>query len=322
MKRVLLIQTAFIGDVILATGLLEKLHAYFPETQLDMVVRKGNESLLKRHPFLGQVYTFDKKQKYASMWALRKVLRPQQYDLAINVQRFASSGMISWLSGAKERIGFAKNPLSFTYDKKFPHEIGTGQHELERNQQLIAHLTDGEYARPKLYPSKADYAALPKAKSYVCLAPTSVWFTKQWPADKWVGLIQQFSEDTQVFLLGAPGDKEACTYIQQQAGRSQVTNLAGKLSLLQSAALMAGANMNYVNDSAPLHLASAMNAPLRAIFCSTVPAFGFTPVSDDSQVLETQLELACRPCGLHGHKACPEGHFKCTEVEVVTEFPK
>jgi heptosyltransferase-2 len=89
-----------------------------------------------------------------------------------------------------------------------------------------------------------------------------------------------------------------------------VRNLAGTLSFLQSAALMEKAAMNYVNDSAPLHLASAMNAPVTAVFCSTVPAFGFGPLSDKSHIVECE-NLYCRPCGLHGKPSCPEGHFRC-----------
>jgi heptosyltransferase-2 len=69
--------------------------------------------------------------------------------------------------------------------------------------------------------------------------------------------------------------------------------------------------MNFVNDSAPMHFASAVNAPTTAIFCSTIPKFGFGPLSDQSFVVETNEALSCRPCGLHGKKACPEGHFKC-----------
>ena len=91
----------------------------------------------------------------------------------------------------------------------------------------------------------------------------------------------------------------------------QVEILAGKLSFLQSAALMKQAKMNYVNDSAPLHFTSAVNAPVTAIFCSTIPAFGYTPLSDRSFIVETKEHLICRPCGLHGRKACPLGHFKC-----------
>ena len=81
---------------------------------------------------------------------------------------------------------------------------------------------------------------------------------------------------------------------------------------------MRGAVMNYVNDSAPMHLCSAVGAPVTAVFCSTVPAFGFGPLSPVSFVVETREALACRPCGLHGHAACPLGHFRCAygiEVE-------
>jgi heptosyltransferase-2 len=96
-----------------------------------------------------------------------------------------------------------------------------------------------------------------------------------------------------------------------------VTNLAGKLSLLASAALMQKAIMNYVNDSAPMHLASALNAPTCAIYCSTVPAFGFGPLAEKSYVVEINYPLHCRPCGLHGYRACPERHFKCAyDIEV------
>lgn len=144
---------------------------------------------------------------------------------------------------------------------------------------------------------------------YVCLAPTSVWFTKQWPEGKWIELISMLPQEMMVFLIGAPGDAEACSRIAQKAGRGEV--LAGKLSLLATAHLMEGAVMNYVNDSAPLHIASAMNAPVTAVFCSTVPAFGFGPLRENGRVVETAEYLDCRPCGLHGYKSCPKGHFKC-----------
>ena len=95
------------------------------------------------------------------------------------------------------------------------------------------------------------------------------------------------------------------------SNRSNITNLCGELSFLQTSALMTNATMNYVNDSAPMHMASAMNAPTTAVFCSTVPDFGFGPLSDQTKIAETEEKLECRPCGLHGFKKCPEGHFKC-----------
>jgi heptosyltransferase-2 len=87
--------------------------------------------------------------------------------------------------------------------------------------------------------------------------------------------------------------------------------MAGRLSFLASAALQKRAVLNYVNDSAPMHFASAVNAPVAAIYCSTIPAFGYGPLSDTQFIVETLEPLPCKPCGLHGKRACPQGHFNC-----------
>lgn len=326
--KILIIQTAFIGDVILATPLVEKLRRFYPEAQLDFLLRKGNETLLDQHPHLRRVWVWDKKQdKYRGLWRLIRRLRREQYDWVINCQRFLASGLLTALSGARHTSGFKKNPLSILFTRRLPHVIGTGEppvHEVSRNLSLIGHLTDDSFEMPRLYPSEADVSrarTLAGDHSYVCLAPTSVWFTKQYPAHKWVELIRQLPPGHTVFLLGAPGDSAACEAIAAASQHPQVVNLAGQLSFLESAALMRGASMNYVNDSAPLHLASAVNAPVAAVFCSTLPRFGFTPLSDRQVVVETRQNLSCRPCGLHGRRSCPEGHFACAETISREQFP-
>ena len=118
-------------------------------------------------------------------------------------------------------------------------------------------------------------------------------------------------EDIYVYCLGSEADSDLCDRIIKSSGRLNMMNLAGKLKLLETASLQRDAMMNYVNDSAPLHLASSVNGPVSAIFCSTIPAFGFGPLSDNSSIVEVRQELDCRPCGLHGLKACPKKHFDC-----------
>lgn len=316
MKKILLIQTAFLGDVILATAMLEQLRAAFPEARIDMLVRKGNEGVLAGHPFLGKAWVWDKgKGKYGNLLRLMAALRRERYDLAVNMQRFFSTGLLTALSGAKYRTGFAKNPLSFTFTHRFAHQVG-GVHEVARNGALLSPWVAGPVGRPRLYPRQEDFASVPEPGSYVCIAPTSVWFTKQWPAERWVELIKLLPKDLKIVLLGGKADRDTCEHIRSASSHPAINNKAGELSLLESAAWMAGARMNYVNDSAPLHIASAMNAPVTAVFCSTVPDFGFGPLSDQSRVVETPLSLDCRPCGLHGKRACPEGHFRCAEIPV------
>lgn len=314
MERILVIQTAFIGDAILATAVLEKLHAHHPNAKLDFLVRKGNESLFAQHPFLNEVLVWDKSSgKYKSLFRLAKSIRANQYDAVINLHRFASSGFIAWRSKAKWRAGFNKNPFSFCYHHKAKHQIGNGKHETARNQLLIAPITDGQTAKPKLYPSEQDFEAVRPfgAMPYVTIAPASVWYTKQLPEEKWIELIKKIPAWQAVFLIGGTGDQPLCERIRNSVKDPNVHNTAGKFSLLQTAALMKSAVMNYVNDSAPQHIASAMDAPVTTFFCSTVPSFGFGPLSTNAKIVETTEALACRPCGLHGKKSCPKGHFKC-----------
>ncbi|HUB61033.1 MAG TPA: glycosyltransferase family 9 protein [Puia sp.] len=311
MQKFLVIQTAFIGDVVLATALIEKLHTHYPDAHIDFLVRKGNEALLTGHPFLHDILIWDKrKNKLRNLWQLIRRIRRAKYDTVINVQRFAATGILTAFSKAKQTIGFDKNPLSFLFTKKISHIVGN-HHEIDRNQALIKDPTDDQPAKPRLYPTPADEEKVKpyKTKPYITISPASVWFTKQYPKEKWTSFIRQLPQEYAIYLLGAPNDQLLCEEIK--ATRPEVVNLSGTLGFLQSAALMKDAAMNYVNDSAPMHFASAVNAPVTAVYCSTIPAFGFGPLSDKSYIVEIRQPLDCRPCGLHGYKACPRGHFNC-----------
>ncbi len=314
-KRILVIQTAFIGDAILATSVVETLHAAFPEANIDFLLRKGNEGLFENHPFVKNVLIWRKKEaKFKSLFQLLSTIRENKYEVVINLQRFAGTGILTGFSKAKVRIGFNKNPFSFLFTSKVKHQITEGVHEIARNHKLLKSITKEYCHLPRLYPQPSDKAQIApfQLKPYICIAPSSVWFTKQFPAEKWVSLIKLLVSNYTIYLLGASGDYELCEGIKNKLSVSdQVINLAGKLTFLESAALMQDAAMNYANDSAPLHICSAINAPIAAVFCSTIPSFGFGPLSVNANIIEAQTSLKCRPCGLHGRKECPEGHFKC-----------
>src|ERR1700761_916905 len=253
-QKFLVIQTAFIGDVVLATALLEKLHACFPDARIDFLVRKGNEALLAGHPWLHETLVWDKKQnKLRNLWRMTRRICREKYDKVVNVQRFAATGLLTVFSGAKETIGFDKNPLSRFFTHRVPHVIsaavepgkipqGPTVHEVQRNQALIAAFTDDRAARPRLYPTQADIqkVAAYKSRPYITISPASVWFTKQYPGRQWSSFISALTETSRltVYLLGAPGDRELCQSIMAMAvGSMDIVNLAGELSFLQSAAL-------------------------------------------------------------------------------------
>ena len=335
MRKILVIQTASIGDVILATAVLEKLHTYFPEAELDFLVKKGMEGLFTDHPFINKVIVWDKAGKQREFLRLIKQVRKNQYDLVVNIQRFTRTGLLTVLSGAKVSVGFDKNPLSHFFTRRVTHEIGPGIHETDRNQKLIADITDETSGKPRLYtkempdtgyqiPDNVSHVSSSGIRHqasgiYYTISPASLWFTKQYPVEKWVELIRKMPENATLYLLGSKADYELCEKIKNfdhpasgiRHPEISIINLAGQLTLLESASLMKQAKMNFTNDSAPMHLASAMDAPVTAIYCSTTPDFGFGPLSDNSVVVQVSEPLSCRPCGLHGLQTCPENHFDC-----------
>ncbi len=304
--------------MILATPLVEALHEKDPEHEIHFVCRKGNQNLLQPHPKIKKLWVWDKDRKYADAYRLIRAFRRERFDIVYNIQRFFNSGMMAVLSGAREVVGFDKNPWSRYYDIALPHIIQSKvirDHEVDRNLSLLQD-SHQKRIRPKLYPTEEMYQKVAQNKPYITISPASVWYTKQYPKSGWISLLDKLDEQIDVFILGGGGDRDLALQIKNSSAHPHVHIMTGELSILESAALMQHAQMNYTNDSAPTHLASAMNAPVTTMYGSTIPAFGFWPLSDNSIVLECQKKLDCRPCGLHGHRECPIGTFECTQYSI------
>jgi len=324
-KPILVIQTAFIGDTILASSFLKTLHERYPESPLHFVLRKGNESVINGLPFVEKVWLWDKGAgKVRSLWRLIQELRRYEFRAVFNIHRHFNSGLITALMRSVMKVGFKQNPLSFFYHRKINHRIphhvsGRDWHEIQRNLQLLQAYDPSfpmpfelSHFRPVLpiQTKHTEKVAAYKSTPYVVVAPASVWFTKQWEESSYTSLVSALVQKYQVYLIGGPTDKELCDRVK---GKTSAVNLCGQLNLLESAALMDGAERVFVNDSGPLHLASSVNAKTTAFFCATVPAFGYGPLAQGAIVLESPEKLDCRPCGLHGHTSCPKGHFKCAK---------
>ncbi len=305
--KVLIIQTSFPGDTILASSLIESVHASIPNAQIHFLLRKGNESLFMNHPLLKKLWIWDKSKKFKSALSLIRSFRKEKFDLIVNVQRFFMTGAITLLSGSKKSIGFDKNPLSNFFTKKIKHEFRIGLHETQRNFLLIQDFA-GIFKKPKLYPPDINIIDT----SYIVLAPASVWYTIQWPEDYWIELGKLLQSKYKLVLLGGPADVELCARIEKGIG-TNVINTCGKFKLLESAGIIKKAKAIVCNDSAPAHLATAVNTPTVQIFCSTTTQFGFTADADKTIILQTEEKLECRPCNNHGLKACPLQHFKCAK---------
>lgn len=325
-KALLIIQTAFIGDTILASSFAREVSREYPEHEIHFLCRYGNQSVLDGLPFIHKLWVWDKRgSKYQSLWRMIKELRQYRFEVVFNLHRHFNSGLVSLCMRAAQTVGFKQNPLSVFYSKKVNHRIphtvqGKSWHEVQRNLQLLQAVKSNypmpinpKLVRPQLPITEIHRQKVQEYKSkmpYVVVAPASVWFTKQWEEASYQGLVALLSQRFQVYLIGGPDDHSLCERVK---ATSTSVNLCGKLNLLESAALMEEAVRVFVNDSGPLHLASSVNAPSTSFFCATIKEFGYGPLSDDSQVLESPEKLTCRPCGLHGHVSCPQDHFKCAK---------
>ncbi len=331
--NILIIQTAFIGDTILASHFARAVKEQYPNSSIHFFLRKGNESVIQGLTSVDKVWVWEKQGgKTRNLMNLIGEMRKYDYHAVFNLHRHFNSGLVTMMMKSPHKIGFTQNPLSLFYTKKIKHQIPHHNgahlwHEVQRNLQLLKILkpdleisNDPKKYKPELPIQQKNFDKVSEytnVENYFVMAPASVWFTKAWSEHKYHELTERLATMGVVYLIGAPTDFDLCERIRKNIPHT--VNLCGKLNLLDSAALMKTASRVFVNDSAPLHLASAVNAKTTAIFCSTVKDFGYFTLADDSVVIETPEKLDCRPCGLHGHKACPQMHFNCSEkIQIAT----
>ena len=305
----LVIQTAFLGDVVLTTPLLSVLaERHGP---VDVLTTPAAASLLDMHPAVRSLIRYDKHGSGSGWSGFRRMvveIRSRQYGAIYLPHRSIRSAALALLSGARERIGFADSPAAITYTTRVARP-STG-HEVER---LLALAGPGYSAPPvSLGLTAADHAQAESwlaangiRPGFVAVAPGSIWGTKRWPYYPELAA----SLDRPFVVVGGADDQPlAQAIIAAAPGRA--ASAAGALSLRASAALIQRAAVLVTNDSAPLHLATAVGTPIVAVFGPTVPAFGFGPRRRDDVAIGHQ-GLACRPCSKHGPQRCPLGHHRC-----------
>lgn len=320
--KILIVQTAFLGDVILTTPLLPALKKLFPETQIHFVTIPAAENILQNNPHLSRVLIYDKRgvqRGIGGLWKMAGKLRAEKFDTAIVPHRSVRSALLVRLAGIPRRIGFDTSAGSFLFNRLTVYR--QNDHEIERNLHLLETLGSpaGQKVLPEIYPDQQDRDIVlgwltempnPPQSPFITLAPGSVWNTKRWPAAYWSELADRLNQlGYRVVLVGSKQDKFLAEEIRATA-KSELLNAMGEFTLRQSAELIRRAALLICNDSAPTHIGVAVRTPVLTIFGPTVPAFGFYPYGEKDRVAELS-GLSCRPCSIHGGARCPLGHFDC-----------
>lgn len=316
MPSSLVIQTSFLGDTVLTTPLLAQLAR---RGDVDVVTTPASAALLANNPALRSVIVYDKRgadRGLPGFVALAKRLRRTTYDVAFLAQGSFRSAALALAAGAPTRVGFDTSSGRWLYTRRvaFREDLHHAARLLRLARPNGRPATPDEL-RPLLYPGDDERRAVDELlaghgmaadERFVVLAPGSVWGTKRWP---WYAeLAAMLQGDMRVVIVGGTDDGTLARAIV--AAAPVAIDATGQLSLLASAELIRRAAAIVTNDSAPLHLASAMATPTVAIFGPTVPAFGFGPLAPRSIVAGHET-LSCRPCDRHGPQRCPLGHFRC-----------
>ncbi len=316
--RVLVVQTAFLGDVVLTTPLFRGLRRLYPRARLEALVTPEAAPLLEEDPHLDGLHTYAKRggDTFGGMLAR---LRRGRYDLLVCPHRSPRTALLSLFSGVPRRAGFAGGavPGAFTDTVRRPAEA----HEVDRNLALLPAM--GAAPEPGDRELFVGYGAAEGAAvgallreagvaaddQLVALCPGSVWATKRWLPEGFAAVGRALAgRGLRPVLLGAEGDREVAAEVARGIGGG-VVNAVGRTSLKCLAAWMDRVRLLVTNDSAPLHVACARNTPVVAVFGATTRGLGFAPFTPRSRVVE--VDLPCRPCGSHGGRRCPRKHFRC-----------
>ncbi len=321
--NILVIQTAFLGDVILTLPLVQALHARVAGAQIDLLVIPAAAPVLANHPSIRSVIVYDKHGNDAGVTGFTNILRRLRsgaYDAAIIPHRSLRSALLARLAKIQTRIGFDRSSGVWLLTDVVRYEASL--HEVERNTKLLVPMgiAVGQREFPSLYPSEEDRTIVIEMLSalreddrrkMVALAPGSVWNTKRWPKERFAALTKSLvSSGRTVVIVGGEADRLMGEEIVAASESPRALNAAGMLTPLQSAVLIGMSRCLVTNDTAPMHIAVAMRTPVVAIFGATVPSFGFAPYGERDVILETH-GLACRPCSIHGGATCPITTFDC-----------
>lgn len=344
-KKILILHTAFLGDLLLSIPFLLNLKKLYPEYHISLICRNHVGDFFIKTKLVDKVFEI-KKGDANSYSMVKSELKSTVFDLFFCPHQSARSYFFSLGVKAKIKIGYKQwyNLLFNTYrverDLRLPEPLRMLQLLIplseDIRQKINQQIQAGSFYKKQEYklPDVPDWATqdlserietnsfsffslkkkldLPeKNRKWICVFPGSVWETKKWRRENYQEIIETLSKEHTVFIMGAPGEEGLCDAIYLKIkNHENVFNLSGQTSVYESALVIGHSDLVIGNDSASSHLASVCNKKLITFFGPTVLEFGYRPWGNQVYVFENE-NISCRPCGMHGHHKCPIGTHEC-----------
>lgn len=316
-KKILIIRLSSIGDILLTTPFIRQTRMAFPDSTIDFVIKQRFIDLVRFNPHINHIYSVAEEEGLKGLNEIRKQINSRRYDYIFDLHNNIRSRIIT--RGLKVPVFrmhkdklkrallvYAKINL---YKKPVPiplRYLQVGKAAGIKDDGNGLEIFWKNYIEENLF----DYVDRHFfSKPFIAIAPGAGFKTKRWPIEYFAELIKKLEtvKSLPVVLLGS---KDEASYFKPLEALPRVTNLAGKLTLLEAAILISKAKFLVANDTGLMHMATAVKTPVLAIFGSTVEEFGFFPFRSEHQVVQKE-GLWCRPCSHIGRNHCPLGHFKC-----------
>ena len=321
-KKILVIQTAFLGDIILTTPLLRNLKERFPESKISFLTTPQGAEILSGNPCISDLIVYDKKGRDTGIIPFLKMagrIKEEGFSLVVSPHKSFRTSLLAFISGASRRIGFDTASLSFLYADKIQYEKQL--HEVDRYLQLMETLGGKIEAKPEVFitsngQKRADSLLSSfgiKSKDMVIgLLIGSEWQTKRWHPEGYADLIDYLAERFSAKLI-IFGEKKELAIAEKIAKlcRNKPIIACGKTTLADLPPLFMACELLIGGDTGTMHIGVALKRKCVVIFGPTTPELGFSPYKAESAVIIEKKGLACRPCSPHGPKRCPKGHFAC-----------
>lgn len=315
---------------------MKRIKDWDPNGHVVLACRPGLGDFFLRSGLADEVVVINKRNK-AQMSEAMKTLRSRNWDIIFSPHESFRTASLLFSLKARHKVSFRRWWNRFFYDTRVQKPMALpdalrqqslltpfderlaelfAQEDLQdlRNRSDKEEFTD---FRSPLIPEWASMKIMelqPGETPVVFMAPGSTWNTKRWTARGFVDLAKLLhSEGFKIGLVGSKDERPLCEEISKKLSESliEVRNYAGETSLVELAYLLRTGRALITNDSGAMHAAAVSGLPTVAIFGPTTLSLGFRPWNNQAVVV--QKDLACRPCGKHGHKACPLGHHDCME---------
>jgi lipopolysaccharide heptosyltransferase II len=315
-KKILCIKPRGIGDIILSTIILENLHQHFKDVKIDYLTETFAKDSLINHPLVNEVQTMGKTE-FPLKVALR--LRKKKYDMIIDLWSNPRSAQITFLSGAKYRVGFAYRGRKYAYNILATSERGD-YHSAEHNLELLKPIDVPIISKKVSYhlsPSDNEFGKkffennFHKDENVIGIIPAGGWASKRCDAGKWVEICKTIGEKykSKFLILWGPGDEKDTEIILSELGITAIK--ASQTDLNKMAALINECDIVLANDSGPMHISAALGKPTLGIFGPTNPK-NHGPYSDNSTYVIKE-DLFCIICN---KLECPYNHECMKELPV------